>query len=128
MTGLQLATPRLDSTPLVHRLRDYVMLAKPRVVVMVMAVTAVGYYLGPARRAGLAAPAAPRTGNGLGCWRHLGPECLRRAHRGRHDEPHRAAAPADGRLEPAAALRFGLAAVVVGCAYLLLMVHPLCAP
>ena len=127
MTGLQVATPRVESTPLVHKLRDYLVLAKPRVVVMVMAVTAVGYYLGL-----LGAPDWLRLlhlmfGTALAAGGTLALNAyVERTEDALMSRTELRPLP-DGRLEPTAALRFGLAAALIGCAYLLIMVHPLCA-
>lgn len=126
MTGLQVATPRVESTPLVHRLRDYLILAKPRVVVMVMAVTGVGYYLGV-----LGAPDWLRLLHlMLGTALAAGGTLALNAYVERTEDALMSRTELrplpDGRLEPAAALRFGLVVALAGCAYLLVMVHPLC--
>ena len=121
-----MASPRVESAPVAHRLRDYLVLAKPRVVVMVMAVTAVGYYLGVlgapdwARVFHLMLGTAVAAGGTLALNAYV-----ERAEDALMERTEQRPLP-DGRLEPAAALRFGLAAVVVGCAYLLLMVNALC--
>ena len=127
MTGLQLAPSRVESTPLTHKLRDYLVLAKPRVVVMVMAVTAVGYYLGV-----LGTPDWLRLLHlMLGTALAAGGTLALNAYVERTEDALMSRTESrplpDGRLEPVAALRFGLAAVLGGCAYLLIMVHALCA-
>ena len=121
-----MASPRIESTHVAHRLRDYLVLAKPRVVVMVMAVTAVGYYLGV-----LGAPDWARVfhlmlGTALAAGGTLALNAyVERAQDALMGRTEQRPLP-DGRLEPAGALRFGLAAVVLGCAYLLVMVNTLC--
>lgn len=126
MTGLQVATPRVESAPAARRLRDYFVLAKPRVVVMVMAVTAVGYYLG-----GLGVPDWARLlhlmlGTALASGGTLALNAyIERVEDGMMSRTEQRPLP-DGRLEPAAALRFGLVAAVMGCTYLLAMVNALC--
>ena len=127
MTGLQVATPRVEGTSVVHRLRDYFVLAKPRVVVMVMAVTAVGYYLGAlgvvdwARLLHLILGTALASGGTLALNAYI-----ERVEDGMMSRTEQRPLP-DGRLEPAAARRFGLIAAVIGCSYLLVMVNALCA-
>ena len=127
MTGLQAATPRVESPPVVNRLRDYLVLAKPRVVVMVMAVTAVGYYLGV-----LGAPDWARVfhlmlGTALAAGGTLALNAyVERAEDGMMSRTEQRPLP-DGRMEPVSALRFGLTAVVAGCVYLLVMVNALSA-
>ena len=121
-----MASPRIESAHVAHRLRDYLVLAKPRVVVMVMAVTAVGYYLGV-----LGAPDWARVlhlmlGTALAAGGTLALNAyVERAQDALMGRTEQRPLP-DGRLEPAGALRFGLAAVVLGCAYLLVMVNALC--
>ena len=121
-----MASARIESAHVAHRLRDYLVLAKPRVVVMVMAVTAVGYYLGV-----LGAPDWARVfhlmlGTALAAGGTLALNAyVERAQDALMGRTEQRPLP-DGRLEPAGALRFGLAAVVLGCGYLLVMVNALC--
>ena len=121
-----MATPRVESAPAAHRLRDYLVLAKPRVVVMVTAVTAVGYYLGVlgvpdwVRVFHLMLGTAMAAGGTLALNAYV--ERAEDAMMGRTEQRPLP----EGRLEPAAALRFGVVAVLAGCAYLLVMVNVLC--
>lgn len=106
-----------------QRLADYAALTKPRVVLMVLVTTAVGYYLG--------AEAAPSTlrllhtllGTALAAGGTLAlNQYMERDLDARMDRTRRRPLP-DGRLHPAEALAVGLALLVAGLAYLQVTVN-----
>ena len=83
------------------RVADYVTLAKPRLNLLVVASTMVGYVMGGGRHVGRAAAAADVRRHGAGRQWRIGVQSGLRTRRGRPDAPH-AAAPNGGRAaEPA---------------------------
>jgi len=110
-----------------QRVGDWIALAKPRVVFMVLVTTLVGFYLGTpgAPDLGLLAHAllgtALAAGGTLALNQYMERDldaCMVRT---------RTRPLPDGRLAPGEALALGLALLVVGVAYLAALVNPLCA-
>ncbi len=119
------ATMAFERISMRQRVMDYMALAKPRVVVMVMAVTVAGFYMGT---------------TGTADWRRLlhlligvalaGGGTLALNQYMERDEDalmvrtQNRPLP-DGRLQPLAAMWFGVVLTVFGLLYLTLMAHPL---
>jgi protoheme IX farnesyltransferase len=110
-----------------QRLTDYLALTKPRVVLMVLITTYVGYYLGSEGRPELwrllhaLVGTAFAAGGTLTLNQYMERQRDARMHRTRHRPLP------DGRLAPVEALVFGTALVILGLAYLLAFVGPLAA-
>lgn len=132
-TGHSMSTLRTVLTEPVHweqgsvrqRALDYLMLAKPRVVVMVLAVTVAGFYMGATgtpdwvRLLHLLIGVALVAGGTLALNQYVE----------RHEDARMRRTQwrplPDGRMQPAAALSAGVATTAAGLLYLTLVVHPL---
>ena len=110
-----------------RRLADFVELTKPRVVVMVLVTTFVGFYLGSPGVPDYARLVHALLGTMLAAGGTLAlNQFLEREVDGRMRRTRRRPLP-DGRLAPAEALVFGALLTLAGLTYLLLAVDPRCA-
>ena len=110
-----------------QRLVDYLALAKPRVVLMVLVTTLVGYYLGSAGTAAIAPLVRTLLGTALAAGGTLAlNQFMERDLDGRMERTRRRPLP-EGRLVPAEALAFGLLLLIVGVGYLAITVNALAA-
>ncbi|MGE3536358.1 MAG: heme o synthase [Candidatus Tectimicrobiota bacterium] len=125
--GLRTATVDFERVSVYQRTLDYVELAKPRLVLMVLIVTMVGFYMGS---------------SGVPAWGQLlhlllgialaaGGSLALNAYMERDTDalmPRTQSRPLpEGRIQPLAALRFGLIATMAGLLYLTCFVQPLSA-
>lgn len=109
------------------RLADFLELAKPRVVVMVLLTTCVGFYLGSPSALDLARLCHALVGTGLAAAGVLAlNQYLERDLDARMERTRRRPLP-DGRLEPIEALAFGTLTAAAGLIYLTVSVNPLSA-
>ena len=121
---LRTATIGVVRMPVYQRLMDYLELAKARLVMMVLVVTMVGFYMG--------SPGVPDWGRLLhlllGVAFAAGGALALNAYIEREADalmPRTQARPVpDGRIQPLAALRFGVVTTVCGLLYLTVVVHP----
>jgi protoheme IX farnesyltransferase len=127
MTGLRTAPTRLNVATARQRLEDYLNLAKARVVVMVLAVTTAGFYMGTTgpldwqRLCHLLLGTALAAGGTLALNSYI-----ERAEDALMLRTQSRPVPG-GRIQPAAALWFGVMATCGGLLYLALLAHPLAA-
>lgn len=125
--GLRTITVDIERVPIYQRTLDYLELAKARLVLMVMLVTMVGFYMG--------ATGVPVWGQLMhlliGIALAAGGALALNAYIERDADalmPRTQSRPLpEGRIQPLAALRFGLMTTVGGLLYLALLVHPLSA-
>ena len=121
---LRTATIGVARMPVYQRIMDYLELAKARLVLMVLVVTMVGFYMG--------APGVPDWGRLLylllGVAFAAGGSLALNAYMERDVDalmPRTRTRPVpDGRIQPLAALRFGIVTTVGGLLYLAVVVHP----
>ena len=112
------AVSTLQGTLVRQRLIDYLALVKPRVVLMVLVTTVVGYYLGSAGPPDIAPLVRTLLGTALAAGGTLAlNQFMERDLDGRMERTRRRPLP-EGRLLPAEAFVFGLLLVVVGVGYL----------
>lgn len=124
---LRTATVSLDKVRVWQRALDYLELAKARLVVMVLVVTTVGFYMGTAgvldwwRLTHLLVGIVLAAGGtlALNAYVERDVDALMQRTQSRPVP--------DGRIQPLAALRFGLVTTLGGLLYLALVVHPLSA-
>lgn len=119
------ATSSLPAIPSRRRLTDLLELTKPRVVAMVLVTTLVGFYLGSA--GALLVPVLLHTlaGTAIAAAGTLAlNQYMERDLDARMERTRRRPLP-DGRVSPAEALVFGTGLLVVGLAWLALLVNPL---
>jgi protoheme IX farnesyltransferase len=121
--GTALAASR---TAVRQRLADYVMLTKPRVVLMVLITTFVGFYLGAPDGIDLARLAHTLAGTALAASGTMALNQWMERERDARMRRTRSRPLPDGRLRPAEALAVGLALVGGGLAYLGVTVGALC--
>ncbi len=108
-----------------RRLLDFLTLTKPRVVLMVLVTTFVGYYLGAGRLRDYLGLLHTLVGTGLAAAGTLAlNQFLERDVDARMERTRGRPLP-DGRLQPAEALAFGAAITAAGLVYLLVAVGPL---
>jgi protoheme IX farnesyltransferase len=127
MTGSHLALPDTLKVSIAQRLVAYLMLTKPRVVLMVMAVTGVGFYMGTIGQPDWVCLVHLLIGTALVAGGTLALNGY--VEREQDALMHRTQARPlpDGRLQPRAALRFGMALTIGGLLYLAYLAHPLSA-
>lgn len=121
---LRTATIGMVKVSVCQRLMDYLELAKARLVVMILVVTMVGFYMG--------APGVPDWGRllhlllGVAC--AAGGALALNAYIEREVDAlmlrTQTRPVPDGRIQPLAALRFGIVTTVCGLLYLAVVVHP----
>ena len=125
--GLRTATVSLERVPVRQRTMDYLELAKARLVVMVLVVTVVGFYMGTTgvpdwwRLVHLLVGVALAAGGSLALNAYVERDVDALMQR-TQSRPL-----PEGRIQPLAALRFGLVTTLGGLVYLALVVHPLSA-
>lgn len=125
--GLRTATVGLERVPVRQRTMDYLELAKARLVVMILVVTVVGFYMGTTgvpdwwRLMHLLVGVALAAGGSLAL-----NEYVERDVDALMQRTQSRPLP-EGRIQPLAALRFGLVTTLSGLVYLALVVHPLSA-
>jgi protoheme IX farnesyltransferase len=116
-----------QDTSVRQRVADYVELTKPRVVLMVLVTTLVGYYLGSWTTPDLVLLLHTMIGTALAAGGTLAlNQYMERDLDARMERTRRRPLP-EGRLHPNEALALGAALLVVGVAYLALYVNLLCA-
>jgi heme o synthase len=108
-----------------QRLTDYLALTKPRVVLMVLITTFVGYYLGSSGTLDLAPLLHTLVGTALAAGGTMALNQLMERHRDSQMLRTRQRPLPAGRLAPAEALVFGLGLAIAGLAYLQWTVGPL---
>ena len=121
---LRTATISVARVPVCQRIMDYLELAKVRLVLMILVVTMVGFYMGT--------PGVPDWGRLLhllvGVAFAAGGSLALNAYIEREVDalmPRTQTRPVpDGRIQPLAALRFGIVTTVCGLLYLAVVVHP----
>jgi protoheme IX farnesyltransferase len=114
-------------TSIRQRLTDYLALTKPRVVLMVLITTFVGYYLGATSGIDAWPLAHTLLGTALAAGGTLTLNQFMERHRDARMHRTRTRPLPDGRLAPVEALVFGIALATVGLAYLACFVGPLAA-
>jgi heme o synthase len=125
MTVLRTATFELEKACGRHRAVDYLVLAKPRVVVMVLAVTMAGFYMGTAGTPDWASLLHLLVGVALGAGGTLAlNQYMEREEDALMQRTQSRPLP-EGRIQPLPALCFGVGITVGGLLYLTFMVHPL---
>lgn len=112
-------------TSIRQRLSDYLALTKPRVVLMVLITTFVGYYLGATGGIDAWPLAHTLLGTALAAGGTLTLNQFMERHRDARMHRTRTRPLPDGRLAPIEALVFGIALATVGLAYLACFVGPL---
>ncbi|MCW5891922.1 MAG: heme o synthase [bacterium] len=121
------ATLPLGATAAWRRVADYVELTKPRVVMMVLVTTVVGYYLGSAGTSDLVRLVHTLVGTALAAGGTLAlNQWMERDVDARMERTRRRPLP-EGRVLPIEAFVLGSALVVAGLAWLLVTVNVLCA-
>jgi protoheme IX farnesyltransferase len=125
MTVLRTATLELEKVSGRHRALDYLMLAKPRVVVMVLAVTMAGFSMGTVGTPDWAALLHMLIGVALSAGGSLAlNQYIERDEDALMQRTQLRPLP-DGRIQPFSALCFGVGITVGGLLYLTVMVHAL---
>jgi protoheme IX farnesyltransferase len=125
MTVLRTATLELEKVSGRHRALDYLMLAKPRVVVMVLAVTMAGFYMGTVGTPDWAALLHMLIGVALSAGGTLAlNQYIERDEDALMQRTQLRPLP-DGRIQPFPALCFGVGITVGGLLYLTVIVHAL---
>jgi protoheme IX farnesyltransferase len=127
MTGLHIALPDTIKVSVSQRLVAYLMLTKPRVVLMVMAVTGVGFYMGTVGPPEWARLLHLLIGTALAAGGTLALNGYAEREQDALMQRTQARPLPDGRLQPRAALRFGIALTIGGLLYLAYLAHPLSA-
>ena len=128
MTALRTATAAnmgLDRVSVYQRVMDYVILTKPRMVVMILAVTVAGFYIGTTGTPDWVGLLNLLLGVSLASGGTLAlNQYLERNEDAQMERTQFRPLP-DGRIRPLPALCFGVVLTVGGLSYLTLMVHPL---
>jgi protoheme IX farnesyltransferase len=125
MTVLRTAIIDVEKVPVRQRAMDYLILAKPRVVVMVLAVTMAGFYMGTTGTPDWLQLLHLLIGVGLSAGGALAlNQYIERDEDALMQRTQSRPLP-DGRLQPFAALCFGVFMALGGLLYLTLMVHVL---
>ncbi len=115
----------VDDAAVRRRVADFVSLAKPRVVLMVLVTTAVGFYLGTSGPVDVVRLLATIAGTGLAAGGTLAlNQYIERDLDARMQRTRLRPLP-DGRLQPTEALAFGVVLTVAGLLYLTLAVNAL---
>src|SRR5262245_48747443 len=125
MIGLRTATMELEKVSVRQRVLDYLALAKPRVVVMVLAVTMAGFYMGTIGATDWMALLQLLVGVALAASGTLAlNQYMERAEDALMLRTQARPLP-DGRLQPLPALCFGVVVTISGLLYTTVMVHAL---
>jgi protoheme IX farnesyltransferase len=125
MIGFRTATMELEKVSVQQRMMDYLALAKPRVVVMVLAVTMAGFYMGTAGTADWVSLLHLLLGVALAAGGTLAlNQYIEREEDALMQRTQLRPLP-DGRIQPLPALCFGVVMTIAGLLYTTVVVHTL---